>query len=261
MASPPLRQLALQLAALLCVLTLALPYYGLSGESLPWGPVAGFTGILAGLFAWWSGQPRWWWLIHALFAPLAWLVSRLAIDPGWFLLAFILLLLVFRGAASGQVPLYLSNGATARTLIDLVSTAPPGPGGDRLVVDLGAGLGSVVAPLARALPEDRFLGVENAWLTWWLGHWRCRPLRNVQFQLGSLWDCPLSDAQVVYTFLSPVPMAELWEKARQEMAPGSLFVSNTFEIPGVAPEQVITVNDGRATQLHCYRVPQPEGRP
>lgn len=61
-------------------------------------------------------QPWWWTLIHAVFAPLAWAVAALSIDPGWFLLAFMLMLLVYRGAIAGQIPLYLSNTATAAAI-------------------------------------------------------------------------------------------------------------------------------------------------
>ena len=47
---------------------------------------------------------------------MAWLALSLAIDPGWFLAAFILTLLVFRGALEGRIPLYTSNKATALAL-------------------------------------------------------------------------------------------------------------------------------------------------
>ena len=44
----------------------------------------------------------------------------LEIDPGWFLLAALTLMLVYRGALSGQIPLYLSNRQTAQTLAELL---------------------------------------------------------------------------------------------------------------------------------------------
>jgi len=53
----------------------------------------------------------------------------------------------------------------------------------------------------------------------------------------------------VYAFLSPVPMPDLWCKVRTEMRPGSLFVSNTFDVPGVAPDRVITLGNGRRALL------------
>ena len=69
----------------------------------------------------------------------------------------------------------------------------------------------------------------------------------------SLWREPLGDYDVVYCFLSPAPMAELWAKARREMRPGSLLVSNSFPIEGVTPDAVIEVPDRRRTRLYLYR--------
>ena len=79
-------------------------------------------------------------------------------------------------------------------------------------------------------------------------------LANCEWRWGSLWKTSLTDMDVVYAFLSPVPMAELWEKARAEMRPGSLFVSNSFAVPDVVPSEVIAVDDARQTQLYCYRL-------
>lgn len=246
--SPPLRQLALQFAALIAVLSLAWPYYGLKGETLPWAGVALATGGSALLLATLTRQPWWWKAMHAAFAPLAWAVAQLQIDPGWFLLAAILLLLVYRGALSGQVPLYLSNRETAAALAGLLPAAP----GIR-VIDLGAGLGSMLRPLAAARPDAVFVGVENAPLTWLGGRLLCLGRRNCALRWGSLWQTPLHDCDVVYAFLSPVPMAALWEKVKEEMKPGSLFVSNSFPVPEVEPTQVVEVGDSRATRLYCYR--------
>ena len=129
------RQLALQFAAVLLVLSLAWPYYGMKAELLPWDQVALAIGATALVFATLSRQAWWWRLIHALFMPAIWLTHQLAIDPGWFLLAFILLLLVYRGALSGQVPLYLSNRATVAALDELLGEEEAAR-----FLDLGAGL-------------------------------------------------------------------------------------------------------------------------
>ena len=116
MSSPPLRQLALQGAAAILVLSLAWPYFGVQGEALPWLETSLAIGGVALLFATLSRQPWWWRVIHAGFMPLVWFTQSLAIDPGWFLFAAVLLLLVYRGALTGQVPLYLSNKQTVQAL-------------------------------------------------------------------------------------------------------------------------------------------------
>lgn len=246
--SPPLRQLALQFAAAFAVLSLAWPYYGMRGEVLPWPGTALLIGVVALALATLTRQPWWWRAMHTVFVPLAWLVGQFDIDPGWFLLLFILLLLVYRGAIAGQVPLYLSNTETAAALGELIAKRP-----EVRFLDLGAGVGSTLIPLARTRPDGHFAGAENAPLTWLAGRLRSRRLANCDFRWEDLWRAKLGDFDVVYAFLSPAPMPELWRKVEAEMRPGSLFVSNSFAVPDVEPSVIVEVGDARQTRLYCYQ--------
>lgn len=244
----PARQLALQGAAVILVLSLAWPWFGTRGEPLPWPETAFAIGGAALLFASLGRQPWWWRLIHAGFAPLAWAVAQLPLDPGWFLAVFILLLLVYRGTLSGQAPLFLSNRETAAALARLTADRP----GMRFA-DLGAGVGSVVLALAGERPDARFTGVENAPLVWAAGRLRSGARSNCEWRWGNLWDTDLAAFDVVYAFLSPAPMADLWQKVESEMRPGTLFVSNSFAVPGIEPTSLLEVADSRRTRLYCYQ--------
>ena len=70
----PYRQLALQGAAVVAVLSLAWPYFGLRNEPLPWPETAYAIGFAAFIFARLGRQPFLWQLIHAGIAPLIWLI-------------------------------------------------------------------------------------------------------------------------------------------------------------------------------------------
>lgn len=245
---PHLRQLALQCAAAFAVLSLAWPYFVMRNEILPWPATALAIGAVALLLASLTRQPWWWRLIHMLFAPLAWAVASLSIDPGWFFLAFIMLLLVYRGALTGQIPLFLSSKDTPAALAELMSERP----GTRFI-DLGAGIGSVLRPLARALPEAQLTGIENAPATWLAGYLRTAGLPNCTWRWGDIWRTSLAEYDVVYAFLSPAPMPALWAKVELEMPPGSLFISNSFPVPGVAASRIVEIDDARQTRLYCYR--------
>lgn len=233
---------------MILVLSLAWPYYGVQGEALPWRQTAFVIGGVAFAIAGLTRQPVWWRIMHGVFMPLAWLVGQWQIDPGWFLLAFFLLLLTYRGAVSGQVPLYLSNASTVNALATLLDKHPK-----TRFVDLGAGIGSTVLPLARRFPGTHFIGVENAPLTWLIGRLRSRSA-NLEWRWGDLWETSLHDADVVYAFLSPAPMPDLWLKAKAEMRPGTLFISNSFPIPDVAPESIVDVDCQPPRPLYCYRL-------
>ena len=248
MSSPPLRQLALQGAATILVLSLAWPYFGVHGEAMPWRETSLAIGGAALLFATLSRQPWWWRVIHAGFMPLVWFTQSLAIDPGWFLFAAVLLLLVYRGALTGQVPLYLSNKQTVQALAELIAAR-----GDTRFLDLGAGVGSTTVPLADALPDSHFTGYENAPLTWLVGLLLGVGRPNIRWRWDDLWQADLGNYDVVYAFLSPAPMPRLWEKVQAEMKPGSLFISNSFPVPGATPDQVIEVDCTPPRPLYCYQ--------
>jgi hypothetical protein len=72
---------------------------------------------------------------------------------------------------------------------------------------------------------------------------------------GDFWKTNLAEFDVVYAFLSPVPMPALWEKACLEMRKGSVLVSNSFVIPNVKAKRVIEVGDRRKTRLYVYVLP------
>lgn len=246
---PYARQFALQCAAAFAVLSVVWPFYGIRNEPLPWLETSLLIGGTALLIACISRQPWWWRIIHALFAPLVCCFSWLEIPPGWFLLAFILLFSIHRGAFSGQIPLFLSNRKTASAIAKLVSDSA-----GKNFIDLGAGIGSIARPLAKALPGIRVTGIENSPIPWLLGFMRTKGLKNCKWTWGDFWKSPLSDYDVVYAFLSPAPMPALWQKILREMRPGSLFVSNGFPVPGAEASLVLDIDDQRRTRLFCYRL-------
>ena len=243
------RQIAIQAAALLVYLALAWPYFGFRGEELPWPVSAYAMGAIALAVACIARQPWWWRLIHLIFVPLLWQTSQLGIEPGWFLLGLIALLLVYRGAIGGRIPLFLSSASAVAALTAIAHERQA-----RQLIDLGAGIGSVVAPLATENPALHLRGIENAPASWLLGYLRTRGLKNCTWTWGSLWQAPLHEADLVYAFLSPEPMPTLWQKVKAEMRPGSLFVSNSFPVPDVEATLIIELEGPGNACLYCYEI-------
>ena len=206
-------------------------------------------GLCAAAFSMALRGARWWLPIHLAFLPGMVLVSGLQLASGWFLAAFLILMLIYWSTFLTRVPLYLSNAATAQALLELI----PVEAGWH-VGDAGCGTGSLLARLARSRPASQFVGVEIAPLPWLMAWLRVRQLANVRVRRTSFWHWSFRGQDMVYVFLSPVPMARIWEKACAEMAPGTVLVSNSFAIPEVPPERIIQVPDRRQTCLYLYRV-------
>lgn len=242
----PLRQALLaQLAGI--VLAVGVAFIAPGGVSLL--QVVVLQAVLAALIGQLLGAPRWWIPLHLGFLPAVVLASCLEIAPGWYLAGFVLLLLVYWRVDRSQVPLYLSNTATAAAVLRLLPATPC------RMVDLGCGHGGLLRHLARARPDCKFVGVEHAPLPWlWarLAAWR---ERNLEIRYGDLWRTPLASFDVAYVFLSPAPMPRMYRVAKEQLRPESLLISNSFAIPGVAPSGQIAVADRRETQLYCYRIP------
>jgi len=203
-------------------------------------------GLCAALVSWKTGAPRWWWLIHAAFAPLVLTTLALNMSPGLYLAAFALCLLVFWRTDKNRVPLYLSNADTAAAVAELL---PPGAH----MIDLGCGDGRLLRRIALTRTDCRFTGIEHAPLPWLLARLFNMACRNVSIRYGDLWQPALTAFDVVYVFLSPAPMAALADKVRAEMKNGKLLISNSFPVPDVEPEMKISLNDRRQTQLFCYK--------
>lgn len=216
--------------------------------------LASLCGLLAALFSYFSGLAIWWLLIQLLFAPALILVSEARLPPDLFLAAFVISVLVYWGTFRTQVPLYLSSDKVWHALEHLLPAPKAGSG--FAFMDLGSGLGGVLTHLAKVRPDGSYAGVEAAPLPF-LWSWlriRLSDKPNSSVHWGNLWDCDLSQYEIVFAYLSPVPMEKLWHKARAEMRPGTLFISSTFAVPDQTPHETVQVDDLHRSTLLVWNM-------
>ena len=209
-----------------------------------------FSSILAGVLSYQSDLPRWWLIIHILFLPALAMVYSLALPPWVFLTAFAILFAIFGSVFFSRVPLYLSGHSAFAALEKLMPVEK-----NFYFLDLGCGTGSVLHYLDRRFAFGMFYGVETAPLPFIIS-WLRSKFWQAEFVViyKNMWQIDLSQYDVVYAFLSPQPMPQLWEKVQAEMRPDTLFISNSFAVPGVEPDEIIALNQGRATALLVWRI-------
>ncbi|WP_157231164.1 class I SAM-dependent methyltransferase [Kiloniella laminariae] len=194
--------------------------------------------------------PIWWGFINFVF-PLALFIASGFALPGWiYLVAFLLCLAVFWNVGSERVPLYLTNKKTWEALSDLL------PAKEKVsFVDIGSGIGGTVMYLGKQQPQGLFTGIENAPIPFIIS-WFWQKLTqapNVTCCYGDYWQMDLSSQDIVYCFLSPEPMPRVYEKAARELKSGAILISNSFDVPGHLPDQVIELDDQRKTRLLIWR--------
>lgn len=205
----------------------------------------GLAALLAGLM----GMPRWWLVIGFLFAPALTGALSLQLSSWWYLAGFVLLALVYWSVFRTRVPLFLTSRRAHAALAELL---PDSEGFS--MIDLGSGLGDVLARLSSARADGCYIGVETAPLPFMISKLRLASMRNCRVAWGDFWQRDLGGFDVVYAYLSPVPMAQLWQKVKLEMKPGSLFISNTFTVPGVAPDRTIPLDDMSGSVLYVWHI-------
>lgn len=241
---PAFKALALELIALALVALAA------RGVDLPPGLWAALAGVLAALGALLWRMDRWWpWLLGVF--PVAVAAALALAVPAWaWAAAAIALVLAYGGVHRTQVPLFLSR----RTVWEAVlAELPPARAGQRLrFIDLGSGFGDLPRFIARRRPDVDAIGVELAPLpvaVAWLRQ-RFWPVANAELRRGDLWREPLAATDMVFAFLSPVPMPALWQRVRAALPAGATFISCEFAVPDVAPAAIRPAGERR---LYVYR--------
>jgi hypothetical protein len=124
---------------------------------------------------------------------------------------------------------------------------------DQKVVDLGAGDGRILRAAKDREPSIQAIGWEAGLLTWILGRFRCRH-SGIQLYLGSLFKADLREADALVLYLWPSILKALMPKLEQELKPGAVIVSHSFELPGKTPlrEEIVMVGKEKHT-VRTYR--------
>ena len=226
---PSVQALLIQFAALGLA---ALPLLALAQAGIGVAPLAAalLQGALAALLSRWRRQAGWWHLIHFLFLPAALALLSLRLPPWLFLATFLVMLPLYWSTFRTQVPFYASGSAAWHAV---AMELPPRP---LRIIDIGSGLGGLALDLAARRPDCCVEGIELAPLPWLISRLRRPAGGNCRFLRGDYQALDFADYDVIFAYLSPAAMPQLWDKARAEMRPGRLLLSHEFAVPGAAPQ-------------------------
>lgn len=211
-------------------------------------------GLIAAIASHLAGLARWWLPIQMSFVPGLVLMLQAPIPPWFFLAAFALFLLIYWSTFRSQVPFYLSSKKVWITLGELLPKEEIGK--QFSFMDIGCGTGGGLIHLAKFRQDGQYFGIENAPLPYFICRIRFKffAYPNCHVIWRNLWTCDLAKYDVVFAYLSPVPMKQLWHKVKTEMRPGTLFISNTFTVPDHPSQYSITLDDLHKSTLHIWHI-------
>ena len=196
-----------------------------------------------------SGMASWWRWIHFGFPLAAWLLFQWQIPNSVYLVGFMISLSLFWTTFRTQVPFFPSRPVVWQQVAKII----PQKKSVRLI-DIGSGLGDMSMYMAKLRPESQIVGIEIAPLPWLISYVRSKFHRSsAKFTLGNYQALDFSNYDVIFAYLSPAAMLMLWEKASQEMRPGSLLISLEFEIPGIAESMHIVGNES-SPSIYVWKI-------
>ena len=191
----------------------------------------------------------WWHVIHGVFPLLVGILLKYPISQAFYLYGLTLTSSVYWSTFRSQVPYFPSNDQVTLPLKNILFEHGPSR-----VIDIGSGLGGLMMQLAQSFPRSTFYGMEIAPLPWAVSVLRSKFSRSrAQFLYGDYRRLNFADYDVVYAYLSPVVMSAIWHKALKEMKPGSLLISNEFNIVDHPAHMMFDTNT-QSSKLYVWRM-------
>lgn len=209
----------------------------------------GFQGILALFLSVILGLPSWWWFFNSGFLWLSFNVLSLNWPPYYFLLAFCSLYLLFSGNSASRVPFFPTRFDLRKQIASAI------PSEVKTVLDLGSGFGGWNLSLHQYRPELQLTGVELALIPWIISLWRARQSGQAcRFIRANYQHLDWSEYDVVYAYLSPLVMDDVWYQACQQMRPGSYLMSYAFNADTTAVSRPHKLIDSGLSDLYIWQM-------
>lgn len=115
-----------------------------------------------------------------------------------------------------------------------------------VVYDIGSGDGRILVALANNTKARLLVGYEISFLLYVWSVIRVKFLgfrKRIEVRYSDFLSRDLSQADVIFCFLTPMAMKKLGPKFKKELRPGTRIVSYSFSIPGWEPTAVDRVGE------------------
>lgn len=194
---------------------------------------------LALIMAFITNMANWWRWIHFIFPLSLWLMSQWQIPNVIYLVSFLISLSLYWTTFRTQVPFFPSSKTVWQQVLALIPDDK-----SMHIIDIGSGFGGMSLHVARQRPNCLVEGAEVAPLPWLISFLRTKLSgSSAKFKFGDYHQLDFSNYDLVFAYLSPAAMSDLWKKAKLEMRSGALLMSYEFGIEGVESSKTIECGD------------------
>lgn len=208
--------------------------------------------VSACLLARFLKMPFIWQLFNLLLVPSIVLYEYTSLPAGILIIACLVSILIYLPTFWTRIPYYPTSNQTYQVISDVLR--------DKFsenqkfsFLDLGCGFSDFLCYLSKNHPDSEFYGTDISPLPCIVSKIRSFFRKNLKISCVSFWNMDFSKYDVIYAFLAPPPMEKLWEKVQKEMKKGSLFISNSFEVPH-SPDKTIEINDKRKCKIMLFNI-------
>lgn len=260
---PALLALGIQIVSCLFVIVFVWLFYAVTLAIfdvylvLPMLLIICLQGVMAQYLAQKIGMAVWWRWIHLCFPFAVWTMLQINLPNELYLIGFVVSLSVFWSTFKTQVPYYPSRRNVwqqVSKLIENYQDLQSKPMYRTRVIDIGSGLGGCAMYLANTHPDAQVEGIEVAPLPWLASVMSALLKRSTaRFKLGNYHQLNFLHYDIIFAYLSPAAMDELWQKAANEMRQGCLLISLEFEIIGIQPTQHILKTSAHP-DIYIYKI-------
>jgi len=215
-----------------------------------------FQAIFASTLAYLFQMASWWRLIHLGFPILVWAMLRFNLPNEIYLIGFLVTLSIFWTTFRTQVPYYpsrLNVWEKVSVITHEYQTSQLNQTKPIRLIDIGSGLGGFSNHLARSHKNVRVEGIEVAPLPWLVSCLVAMVKRSkTRFKLGNYHKLDFAQYDIIFAYLSPAAMDDLWHKSKQEMRQGCLLISLEFPVQGVTVTQHL-LGEGESPDIYIYQ--------
>jgi len=188
------------------------------------------------------------WRILNFCLPFAVYGTSITELPNWLPISLLLIsVLIFLPTFWTRVPFYPTHLKNYETILNELPKEK-----NFVFIDLGSGFATLLFYLAKNRKNGKFHGLELSPLPYIFSKIKSLLYSNVQIQYKNFWKYDTKNADFVYAFLAPPPMAALWEKLKIELDNKSIIIINSFPLP-VNPLRTYQAKKNTEHTIYIYK--------